>query len=100
MLGALQAIASSTAWNPSWAGLLLGTSAGSVIATMLAAGLSPAAMVADAIGELPVGRARPSFGSELTVHWAFPRPVLASPGLAWRSLREPWRYGPAGIVAW
>jgi len=34
------------------------------------------------------------------VHWAFPRPVLGSPQLAVRSLREPWRYGPAGIFAW
>jgi NTE family protein len=26
--------------------------------------------------------------------------VLGSPSLAWRSIREPWKYGPAGIVAW
>jgi NTE family protein len=100
MLGALQGIAVTTAWNPGSAGLLLGTSAGSVIASLLAAGLTAEEMVADAIGELPEGGRRPSFGSELTVHWSFPRPVLGSPGLAWRSLREPWRYGPAGIVAW
>jgi NTE family protein len=41
-----------------------------------------------------------SFGSELRLHWSFPRPVLGSPGLALRSLREPWKYGPAGIIAW
>jgi len=40
------------------------------------------------------------FGARMRIHWSFPRPVLGSPGLAVRSLREPWKYGPAGIVAW
>jgi len=100
MIGALNALAIETGWNPASADLLLGTSAGSVVAALLAAGLTPAEMVADALGELSAGRAPASFGSELSVHWSFPRPVLGSPGLAWRTLREPWRYGPAGIVAW
>ena len=100
MIGALQAVTAVTGWNPAAADLVVGTSAGAVVGSLLASGLSTARMVEEAVGELPEGRPRTSFGAELSVHWHFPRPVLGSPGLAWRSLREPWRYGPAGIVAW
>ena len=96
MVGALHAIAAETGWDPGSADLVIGTSAGSMIGAMLVAAMPPWLL------RIYGGGAREAdpFGTALRVHWHFPRPVLASPQLAIRSLREPWRYGPAGILAW
>ncbi len=106
MVGALNAIASETGWDPGSANYVVGTSAGSMIGAMLASAVPPWLLKAYGSGEslqgLP-GLADPGsrrFGASFRLHWSFPRPVLASPGLALRSIREPWKYGPAGIVAW
>lgn len=106
MIGALQAIATETGWDPGTADYVVGTSAGSMLGAMLVAAVPPWLLMAYGSGEalqgLPVLGGSPSarFGTDLQIHWSFPRPVLASPELALRSLREPFRYGPAGIVAW
>lgn len=96
MLGALEAVTAETGWDPRDADTILGTSAGAMLGTLLAGGLTPAEVEAHADDAGRLGRV----GTHLRPHWSFPRPVLASPALALRSLREPWRYGPAGIVAW
>jgi NTE family protein len=106
MIGALHAIATETGWDPGSADYVVGTSAGSMIGAMLASAVPPWLLLAygsgealhglPGLGEAGAGR----FGASFQIHWSFPRPVLASPGLALRSLREPWKYGPAGIVAW
>jgi len=110
MIGALHAIASETGWDPGSADYIVGTSAGAMVAALLASGLPPWFLVARSLGatfegltdrvpqaqEESVRRA----GAVFRLHWSFPRPILGSPELALRSLREPWRYGPAGIVAW
>jgi NTE family protein len=77
-----------------------------MLAAMLVSAVPPWLLMAYGSGEplqgLP-GLGGPSsgrFGASLQIHWSFPRPVLASPELALRSLREPFKYGPAGIVAW
>jgi NTE family protein len=106
MVGALHAIAKETGWDPGSADYVLGTSAGSMIAALLTSAVPPWLMMAYGTGRgiegLPhLGQSgTTSFGSELRMHWSFPRPVLGSPSLALRSLREPWKYGPAGIIAW
>jgi NTE family protein len=106
MVGVLHAISTETGWDPGSADHVIGTSAGSMIGAMLASAVPPWLLVAYGSGEslqgVPaLGEARGQrFGATYRLHWSFPRPVLASPGLALRSLREPWRYGPAGIVAW
>ncbi|HEX9096327.1 MAG TPA: patatin-like phospholipase family protein, partial [Candidatus Dormibacteraeota bacterium] len=106
MVGALHAIATETGWDPGSADYVIGTSAGSMIAAMLASAVPPWLLVAYGSGESLQGMpglgqaASRRFGTSFQLHWSFPRPVLASPGLALRSLREPWKYGPAGIVAW
>jgi NTE family protein len=105
MIGALNAITTETGWDPGAADYVIGTSAGAMIAALLASAVPPWLLMAYAEGEplegLPeFGRGRGTFGSEIRLHWSFPMPVLGSPGLALRSLREPWKYGPAGIVAW
>ena len=106
MVGALHAIAQETGWDPGGADHVVGTSAGSMLAAMLTSAVPPWLLLAYGSGESleglralegPMGQ---RFGANLRLHWSFPRPVLGSPGLALRSLREPWRYGPAGIVAW
>lgn len=105
MIGALNAITAETGWDPGCADYVVGTSAGAMIAGLLASAVPPWLLRAYAEGQrldgLPeFGRGGDRFGSDIRLHWSFPRPVLGSPGLALRSLREPWKYGPMGIVAW
>jgi NTE family protein len=94
MVGALRAIREESGWDPRHADCIVGTSAGAAIAALLASGRSP----------LQIERLARAQGIEaaasLRMHWSFPRPVLGSPELALRSLIQPWRYGPAGIVGW
>lgn len=106
MIGALHAIASETHWDPGSADHVVGTSAGSMISAMLASAVPPWLLVeygsAAGIRGVP-GLDEPGasrFGGSFRLHWSFPRPVLGSPALALRSMREPWKYGPAGIAAW
>jgi len=105
MIGALHAIATETGWDPGAADYVQGTSAGSMIGALLTSAVPPWLLMAYGAGEqvdgwpeLEGGAVR--FAGRLQVHWSFPRPVLGSPALAIRSLREPWKYGPAGIAAW
>lgn len=51
LTGGLDAIADTTGWDPACADHIVGTSAGSMIATLLAAGLPPWFMVAHSEGE-------------------------------------------------
>jgi NTE family protein len=108
MIGALHAIARQTSWDPGSADFVIGTSAGAMIGALLASAVPPWMLEAYSIGAAPPIKGLPHgdvfrsqrFGTDLRLHWSFPRPVLGSPELALRSLREPWKYGPAGIVAW
>ena len=105
MVGALDAIAAETGWDPGTAADVIGTSAGAMVAGLLGTGMTPSQMREDLLSGVadPVAkgaRTRDPGGASYRIHWSFPRPLLGSPGLALRSLREPWRYGPAGIVAW
>lgn len=106
MMGALHAIATETGWDPGSADYVLGSSAGSMIGSLLTSAVPTWLLMAYGAGEriegLPDFEAGSAerFGGGLQLHWTFPRPVLGSPSLALRSLREPWKYGPAGIVAW
>lgn len=105
MVGALNAIANETGWDPGSADYVLGTSAGSMIGSLLASVVPPWLLMA--VGARGNLEALPAFGESETApsgtsfypQWSFPRPVLGSPGLALRSLREPWKYGLAGIIA-
>src|SRR5689334_22592450 len=101
--GALNALARETGWDPGTADYVLGTSAGSMLAALLTSSVPPWLMMEygrlEGVPRLGVTYAS-RFGAHFRPHWSFPRPVLGSPSLAWRSIREPWKYGPAGIVAW
>ena len=106
MVGALAAIAEQTGWDPGAADYVLGTSAGAMVGALLATAVPPWLLLAYGTGEelagVPVlgapGARR--FPGHMRLHWSFPRPMLGSPRLAFRSLLEPWRYGPAGIIGW
>jgi NTE family protein len=106
MVGALHAIATETGWDPGGADIVLGTSAGSMIGALLGSAVPAWLLMVYGSGEDPGEHARSAgspagrFGAGVRLHWSFPRPLLGSPGLALRSLREPWKYGPAGIIAW
>ena len=106
MAGALSAIAEETGWDPGGAHTVLGTSAGAMVGALLATSVPAWLLLAYGAGEdleglPPLGGPGPRrFGGRFRVHWSFPRPVLGSPRLAVRSLMEPWKYGPAGIIGW
>ena len=106
MAGALAAIAEETGWDPGAADYVLGTSAGAMVGALLATAVPPWLLMAygqgDELAGLPGrgGNGTKRFGTRLRLHWAFPRPILGSPRLAFRSLAEPWKYGPAGIIGW
>jgi NTE family protein len=103
MVGALYAIATETGWDPGTADAVLGTSAGAMIGALLTSAVPPWLLMAYGANEdidHPSASTAGRFGTGLKLHWSFPRPVLGSPRLALRSLREPWKYGPAGIIAW
>jgi NTE family protein len=105
--GVLAGLAEGIGWDPNSADLLMGTSAGSVAAAALRAGLSPndmAAMVEgsplSARGEAliaPVGDTQP-------VHRRGPRKGLpawgpSAPGVVLAAARRPWAVRPASLMA-
>ena len=109
LTGALDAIAEDTGWDPATADYIVGTSAGSMLGTLLAAGLPPWFMVAHSAGETFDGMtdARGGFAGDAdrsagakfnlergAIPW-FP----GSPGLALRSALRPWRHTPAGVIS-
>lgn len=110
LIGALHALVEATGrtgreWDPASAHTIVGTSAGSVIGSLLAEGLPTWFMVhhqgggdvagmTDVTGE-PIWSA--DEGSRRLRTWTgdIPRLVLGSPALALRATLQPWRYPPA-----
>ncbi|MFL5894193.1 MAG: patatin-like phospholipase family protein [Thermoleophilaceae bacterium] len=111
LTGGLAAIADETGWDPAGADYIVGTSAGSMIGSLVASGVPPWFMVAhsagetfdgvvDAAGRRPEGPTR-SGGAVFKLHRGLP---LLGPG-SWRlgvaALRNPARYTPAAAFgAW
>ena len=104
-VGALAALAEETGWDPGSADHVIGTSAGSMISTMLCAGVPPWFMRAHSEGETfagvvdasgdPAADADRSGGAIFRPHRGFTRPGPGSLGLALRALRDPRRHTPA-----
>jgi NTE family protein len=105
--GVLAGLAEGIGWDPNAADLLMGTSAGSVAAAALRAGLSPTDMAAMVEGSplsvngtalmAPVGDTSPQ-------HQRSPRRGLpawgpAAPGVLLAAARRPWRVRPASLMA-
>ena len=78
LAGAMAALASGTGWSPVTADVLIGTSAGSVVAAFLAAGVAPRRLLGDAAA------AAPEEGTEAASGWLH---ELTRP----EAYRFPWR---------
>jgi NTE family protein len=105
--GVLAGLAEGIGWNPNCADVLMGTSAGSVAAAALRAGLSPHDMAAMVEGSplsakgaaliAPVGDTSPTH----------PRPARrrlpawgpSAPGILLSAARRPWQVRPAALMA-
>lgn len=109
--GALHAIATETGWDPGSADRIVGTSAGSMMGGLLAAGVPPWFMVAHSAGETfagvngpdgrPASEADRSAGSVFRLHRGMPPIGPGSWRLALSSLRAPRRHTPFGMaVGW
>lgn len=109
LTGALEAIAEETGWDPATADYIVGTSAGSMLATLIAAGLPPWFMVAHSAGETFAGMtdAQGGFAGDAdrsagaryhlergAIPW-FP----GSPELIVRSAIRPHRHTPAALIS-
>ena len=109
LTGGLHALATETGWDPMDARRIVGTSAGSMIGSIVAAGTPVWWMVAHSAGEsipgLTDAQGRPAAEADRSAGAIF-RPARAwppiGPGswpLALRTLREPRRFPPASIAA-
>jgi NTE family protein len=109
LTGGLDALAAATGWDPAAADIVVGTSAGSVTASLCVAGIPPWFMVAHSAGEtfddVVDARGRPqrdadrAGGARFHLERAWPRIGPGSWPLALRTLREPRRYTPAAAFS-
>src|SRR5262245_50022510 len=82
LAGTLAALAGATGWSPALADLVLGTSAGSVFAALMAGGVAASQLLPPAVADLDTGEAWPL--AELAAGEAYRAPwrwaVRGSPG--------------------
>src|SRR4051812_29633840 len=111
LTGGLHALVSETGWDAASADYVVGTSAGSMIGSLLASGVPPWFMVAHSRGESfnglvdadgrPANRASRSGGAEFRFHRGLPPIGPGSWKLALRSLAQPHRHRPGALlVGW
>jgi NTE family protein len=108
LTGGLDALAETTGWDPASADVIVGTSAGSMIGSLLAGGIPPWFMVAHSRGEVfdmvdargePAAEADRSAGATFRYErGAFPLFPGSLPLVA-RSLLRPRRHTPAGVLS-
>jgi NTE family protein len=107
--GGLQALAAETGWDPASADHIVGTSAGSMMAALLASGVPPWFMVAHSAGEVfdglldatgrPVAEADRSAGAVFRFHRGLPSPGPGAPRLAVSGLLRPRAHNPLAVLA-
>ena len=111
LVGALDALAQETGWDPGSAERIVGTSAGSMIGALVACGVPPWLMAAhsggeDIVGVMDANGAHPgssdrSAGAVYKLHGAVPSLGPGSWKLALGSLARPYRHSPVSFVsAW
>lgn len=109
LTGALDALARKTGWDPGSADRIVGTSGGSVIAALVAAGVPPWFMVAHSAGETfeglmgpdgrPAAEADRAGGGHFRIDRRLPRVGPGSLRMALTTLRSPRRYTPLQVLA-
>lgn len=109
LTGALAALAEETGWDPGTADRVVGTSAGSMMAALLAGGVPPWFMVAHSGGEVFDGvldaRGELASDADRAAGAVFrlagvPRPHPGSLPLALSVLARPWKHAPGAWMAW
>lgn len=111
LTGALHALAERSGWDPQSATHIVGTSAGSVIGSLVGSGIPTWFLVHHQSGGdvsgmtdregAPVDDADESSRRLFAWSGQVPRPVLGSPGLALRTALRPWRFpATAALSAW
>jgi NTE family protein len=107
--GGLHALTRETGWDPGSADRILGTSAGSMMGALLAAGVPPWYMVAHSAGETfeglhgadgrPAADADRSAGAVFQVHRGLPRIGPGSLRMALTTVRNPLQHTPLQMLA-
>jgi NTE family protein len=111
LTGGLAALADETGWDPASADYVVGTSAGSMIGSLVASGVPPWFMVAHSAGEsfdwmvdaagTPASLASRAGGAVFKLHKGIPSIGPGSVKLGLRALSQPQRYTPAATFgAW
>jgi NTE family protein len=109
LTGGLDALARETRWDPGSAEYIVGTSAGSMIGALVAAGVPPWFMVAHSHGEVfdglsgpdgrPAADADRAAGAVFKVHRGLPAIGPGSLRMAFTALRNPLRHTPLQMLA-
>jgi NTE family protein len=99
LVGALQALAEETRWDPGSADHIVGTSAGAMVGALCASGVPPWFMVEHSKGEAGDEDATRAGGARFVLHRGLPALGPGSWRLAAASLARPYRYSPAAMLA-
>jgi NTE family protein len=109
LVGGLSALARETDWDPGSADQIVGTSAGSMVGALVAAGVPPWFMVAHSRGEVfeglvgpdgrPAADADRSAGANFRLHRGLPAIGPGSLRMAFTALSNPLRHTPLQMVA-
>jgi NTE family protein len=109
LTGGLHALARETDWDPGSAEYIVGTSAGSMLGALLAAGVPPWFMVAHTRGEIfrgllgpdgrPASEADRAAGSVFRIHRGLPPLGPGSLRMAVTTLANPFRHTPLQLLA-
>jgi NTE family protein len=109
LTGGLDALAAETGWDPATAEVVVGTSAGSMLAALLCSGVPPWFMVAHSAGETfegitdakgrPAAEADRAGGAAYKFNPGWPPVGPGSWSLAMRTLLRPHRHTPASVVS-
>jgi NTE family protein len=106
--GVLAALQHDLGWDARATDVVVGTSAGSVVAALLRLGASPTDLAAVAVGAdpwdtpealfEPLRRDRPVTPPTRAIPFELPRPRMPDPGLVLRWMMQPWSFNPLDAI--